>query len=108
MSSTSADFQNSYQAPAAAPPAARMRWRWRLRIGAICTAIRGYSERWRSLTASGRCAKAIEPLAWESSRFLRSPICRAGSGHRSGPFQHSFKQAESEELVGHIAPRAAT
>jgi hypothetical protein len=41
------------------------------------------------LDRSGRCAKATESC-WpgESSRFLRSPICRAGSGHRSGAFQH--------------------
>lgn len=58
MSSTSADFQNLYQA--LSHSTARMPWRWRLRIRAICTAIFtcGYSERWHSLTAPGRCAKA--------------------------------------------------
>ncbi len=91
MNSTSADFQNLYRAlshSAARSPDAR---RWRLRIGAICTAIFicGYSGRWRSLIAAGRCAKATV-FCWlgQSPRFLRSPFCRAGFGHRSGAFQH--------------------
>ena len=67
MSSTSADFQNLYQAlsrSAARSPDAL----------ALAFEDRRYLYRDFHLGVS--------------SRFLRSPICRAGSGHRSGAFQH--------------------
>ena len=91
MNSTSADFQNLYQALSPAPPAARMPWRWRLRIGAICTAIFicGYSGRWRSFDRGWSLRKGDRILlAWGNHPAFAKSFCRAGFGHRSGAVQH--------------------
>ncbi|MBD3709156.1 hypothetical protein IE996_07705 [Klebsiella pneumoniae] len=83
--------------------------RWRLRIGAICTAIFicGYSGRWRSLIAAGRCAKATV-FCWPRGNhpaFCEVLFAALGLGIEVVPFSTKLKQAESEALVGHIAPR---
>ncbi|MBF6067143.1 hypothetical protein IE984_22845 [Klebsiella pneumoniae] len=107
MNSTSADFQNLYQAlshsAARSPDALALAFE----IGAICTAIFicGYSGRWRSLIAAGRCAKATV-FCWPGAitPLLRSPFAALGLGIEVVPFSTKLKQAESEALVGHIAP----
>lgn len=108
MSSTSADFQNLYQAlrhsAARSPDALALAFEDRRYL------YRDFHLRVQramaQLDQSGRCAKAIESC-WpgESSRFLRSPFAALGLGIEVVPFSTKLKQAESEELVGHIAPR---
>ncbi|UMX80792.1 hypothetical protein MJ575_14840 [Klebsiella pneumoniae] len=107
MNSTSADFQNLYQATnhsaARSPDALALAFE---EIGAICTAIFvcGYSGRWRSLIAAGRCAKATV-FCWRGNHpaFCEVLFCRAEFGREVVPFNTKLKQA-SEALVGHITP----
>ncbi len=95
MNSTS-DFQNLYRALSHSAARSLMPRRWRLRIGAICTAIFicGYSAM-AQLIAAGRCARQTV-FCWLGAitAFAKS-FCRAGFGHRSGAFSTKLKQAES-------------
>ena len=107
MNSTSADFQNLYRAlshsaarspdaPALAFEDRRYLYRdFHLRVQrAMAQLDRGWSLRKgdRILLAG-----AITPL-------LRSPFAALGLGIEVVPFSTKLKQAESEALVGHIAP----
>lgn len=92
MSSTSADFQNLYQAlrhsAARSPDALALafedrRYLYRDFHLRVQRAMAQLDQVW-SLRKGDRILLALG----ESSRFLRSPFCRAWSGHRSGAFQH--------------------
>ncbi|UMP78143.1 hypothetical protein MJ565_13820 [Klebsiella pneumoniae] len=92
MNNTSADIQNLYQAlsdsAALSPDALALafedrRYLYRDFHLRVQRTIAQLDHDWslrkehRILLASG-----------QSPRFLRSPFCRAGFGHRSGAFQH--------------------